>query len=77
MSGLEIALAVFVGGLVVALRTHRPGDAVYVNLVHNGKPQSVRLTLSERPKDVVGPGTECHHCFLSFDRARLGSHAPA
>src|SRR5271169_6301111 len=33
--------------------------------------------VSERPKDIVGPGTECHHCLSSLDRACLRSHAPA
>jgi S1-C subfamily serine protease len=42
------------GALVVALRSHLPGDTIYVNLLHEGKPRSVRLSLAERPKDV-GP----------------------
>jgi S1-C subfamily serine protease len=40
------------GALVVALRSHRPGDSVFLNLMHEGKPHAVRVTLSERPKDV-------------------------
>jgi serine protease Do len=38
--------------LVVALRTRHPGQVATINLMHDGKPKTVKVTLAERPKTL-------------------------
>src|SRR5205085_4093132 len=40
------------GGLIVALRSHRPGDAVAVGYLRNGDYRVVQVTLMVRPKNL-------------------------
>lgn len=38
--------------LVVALRTRKPGQVVTINLLRDGKPMQVKVTLAERPRNL-------------------------
>ena len=50
--GIDGRLVTTMGELVVALRSHRPGDQVTLDVVRGRTHQSMRVTLSERPANV-------------------------